>query len=59
MIRNFDVVFKNLIDENVPRVMLKSKEDRGGYVGKQATNVCKGAQPKSDNIFVRNYCEEY
>ena len=59
MTRNFDVVFKSLIDENVPRVMLKSKEDRGGYVGKQAVNFGKETQPKSENIFVRNYCEEY
>ena len=46
MIKDFDKVFKELIDESIPRVMLTRRKEN--------------KETKSeDNIFVKEYCEEY
>lgn len=55
--------FDELIVENVPMVMLKSREDRGGYLDKSGINDKQMFQPVVVPVvkggYKEKYCEEY
>lgn len=49
MLKEFDKEFKQLVNEDVPMVVLEES-----HLKKQ-----QDKKEKSDNVFVQKYCEEY
>lgn len=62
MIRNFEE-FNDLQSKNAPMIMLKSREDRGGYLNKVVNTDKELFQPvivpSVEGGFKKKYCEEY
>ena len=56
MVIEFDKLFKELIDEDIPMVMLTSKENDVIDLNTLRKNILKNT---AENIFVKEFCEEY
>lgn len=58
----FDERFRNLVNENVPRVFLKSQESRSGHLDETDYGVplreSKGSLPVPEDGFIAHYCRE-
>lgn len=61
MIIKFSEIYKNIIPEDIPRIMIDSGEDRGGYLGnnKGDSKKYKREYKHAEDGFVKLYCEDY
>lgn len=59
MVMKFSEEFQDLIDFDVPRKMLSSVEDRGGYLSEKHENDLIQAEIKyAEDGFIAKYCME-
>ena len=63
MVIRFSELFSDLVNQDIPKSMLTSRENRGGYLSRDsAPAIPKEYQEEyihTPNGFVVNYCEEY